>query len=218
VTQTVAFFDMDLTILTRSSGLLYVQYLWRNEDTKRRTVLRAYCYALLYKLGLFDYPSTAAKLAATVSDNSEAQSRVFCQRWFDDLAVHHISEKAVQAIDRHRGQGHVVTIISASTPYVVGPVAAHLGIEDHLCTRLEVRQGKFTGRIVEPPCYGPGKLVWAKRFADQHQASLSEAYFYSDSHSDRDLLTHVGHPVAANPDRHLCQLAKVNGWPIVRFY
>ncbi len=218
MTNAIAFFDMDRTILTDSSGLLYMRYLWRSGGTNRRSMLRAYWYAALYKLGLFDYPVIAAKLASTVSDNNEADSRAFCQRWFDDLAIHYIADGAVARINEHRNQGHLVTIISASTPYVVGPVAAHLGIDEYLCTHLEVKNGKFTGRIIDPPCYGPGKVIWAERHASQHHANLADAYFYSDSYTDRDLLQLVGHPVAVNPDPRLRLLASNNAWPIERFY
>lgn len=218
MTDTIAFFDMDRTILTDSSGLLYVRYLWKSGGASRRNVLRAYWYAGLYKLGLFDYPVIAAKLASTISDNSEAESRAFCQRWFDELAIHYIADGAIAKINEHRSKGHLVTIISASTPYVVGPVAAHLGVEAYLCTHLEVSQGKFTGRIVQPPCFGPGKVVWAERYAREHQTDLSNAYFYSDSYTDRDLLLQVGHPVVVNPDARLRLLANGNGWPVEQFY
>jgi HAD superfamily hydrolase (TIGR01490 family) len=218
VTNTIAFFDMDRTILTDSSGLLYMRYLWKTGGTNRRSMLRAYWYAALYKLGLFDYPVIAAKLASTISDDSEAAGLAFCQRWFEDLAIHYIAAGAVQRIAEHRSQGHLVAIISASTRYIVGPVAAYLGIEEYLCTHLEVRGGRFTGRIIDPPCFGPGKVIWAQRHARQHHADLSDAYFYSDSYTDRDLLELVGHPVAVNPDPRLRLLANNNGWPIERFY
>ncbi len=209
---------MDRTVLTDSSGLLYVRYLRRSGGTSRSSMLRAYWYAALYKLGLFDYPAIAAKLASIISDNSEAESRAFCQRWFDELAIDYIAAGAVQRINEHRLQGHLVTIISASTSYVVGPVAAHLGIDEYLCTHLEVSHGKFTGRIIDPPCFGPGKVIWAQRYARQHDVELADACFYSDSYTDHDLLELVGHPVAVNPDPRLRLLAKSRGWPIERFY
>jgi len=214
----VAYFDMDRTILSDSSGLLYMRYLWRQGDTNRRAMLRAYWYAALYKLGFFDYPAIAAKLASTVSENSEVETRAFCQRWFEEMAVDYIAEKAVQRMNEHRAQGHLVTIISASTPYVVGPVASYLGVEDYLCTRLEVVEGRFTGRIIHPPCYGSGKVYWAEEYAERHGADLTQAYFYTDSHSDRALLERVGHPVAVNPDPRLKALAAHRGWPVEYFY
>ena len=218
MSRIVAYFDMDRTILSDSSGMLYMRYLRRRGDTNRRAMLRAYWYAALYKLGFFNYPAVAAKLASTIAENSEEETRSFCQRWFEEMAVNYIAEKAVQRMSEHRAQGHLVTILSASTPYVVGPVATYLGVEDYRCTRLEVVEGRFTGGIIRPPCYGADKVYWAKEFAERHEADLTQAYFYTDSHSDRTLLERVGHPVVVNPDPRLKALAARRGWPVEHFY
>lgn len=218
MTNVVAFFDMDRTILSDSSGILYMRYLWRHKVLSPAAMVRAYWYAALYKLGALDYPSVAAKLASTAANSAEEETRALCQRWFDEMAVNYITEKAVQKMDRHRVRGHMVTIISASTPYVVGPVAAHLGVAEYLCTRLEVVNGKFTGKVLKPACYGSGKVHWAEEYARRHNADLARAFFYTDSHSDRALLEKVGHPIAVNPDSRLRTLAGQRGWPIEHFY
>jgi len=121
-------------------------------------------------------------------------------------------------MQEHRRQGHLVTLISAATPYVVGPLASHLGIEEYLCTRLEIVDGHFTGQIIEPGCYGPGKVHWAHEYAQRHDAGLAQAYFYTDSCSDRPLLELVGHPVVINPDPRLRTLAAQRSWPVESFY
>jgi len=214
----VAYFDMDRTILRTSSGMLYMRYLWRRGEANRRAMLRAYWYAVLYKLGWFNYPAVAARLASNASTNSEAETQALCQRWFEEMAVHYIAPKAVQRMNEHQAQGHLVTIVSASTPYVVGPVARYLGVEDYLCTRLEVVEGRFTGKILAPACYGPGKMYWAQDYASRHDAELAQAYFYTDSYSDLTLLEAVGHPVAVNPDPRLRALAARRNWPVEYFY
>jgi len=214
----VAYFDMDLTVLRASSGLLYMRYLWRRGQTNWRAMLRSYQYAALYKLGLFNYPAMMAKMASAISQDSEAEMRAFCRRWFEDMVVEYIAPKAVQRMNEHRAQGHLVTIISASTPYAVGPVARYLGIDDFLCTRLEVADGRFTGHIIEPACYGEGKVYWAQEYARRHNAELSQSYFYTDSHSDLTLLEQVGHPIVVNPDPRLKAIAKRRDWPVEYFY
>jgi HAD superfamily hydrolase (TIGR01490 family) len=159
-----------------------------------------------------------AKLFSSVSDDREEEMIAFCQRWFDDMVVNYIAEKAVERMGQHRSRGHLVTIISASTPYAVGPVAAHLSVRDFLCTQVEVRHGRFTGNYVQPACYGEGKVYWAEQYARQHDAGLQQAYFYTDSHSDLALLERVGHPIAVNPDRQLRSVARRRSWPVERFY
>jgi len=218
MTHIVAYFDMDRTILRGSSGILYMRYLWRRGQTDYRSRLLSSWWALQYKLGLLDYPAVAAKLATSMADSREETTRELCQRFFDEMAVGYIADKAVQRMVGHRAQGHLVTVISASTSYVVAPLATYLGVTEYLCTRLEVVDGRFTGKIVEPGCYGPGKVHWARQYAQQHDADLAQAYFYTDSCSDRALLEVVGHPVVVNPDSRLKALAARRGWPVEYFY
>jgi putative phosphoserine phosphatase/1-acylglycerol-3-phosphate O-acyltransferase len=175
----IAYFDMDRTVLRDSSGMLYMRYLWRRGETDWRSMLLSSWYAAQYKLGLLNFPLVLAKLAASVADSSEEATRELCQRFFDEMMVNYVAPRAVQRINEHRNQGHRVTLISASTPYVVGPLASHLGIEEYLCTRLEIVDGHFTGKIIEPGCYGPGKVHWAREYAQRHNADLTQAYFYT---------------------------------------
>ena len=103
----VAYFDMDLTVLRASSGLLYMRYLWRQGQTNWRAMLRSYQYAALYKLGLFNYPAMMAKMASAISQDSEAEMRAFCQRWFEDMVVEYIAPKAVQRMNEHLSLIHI---------------------------------------------------------------------------------------------------------------
>jgi phosphoserine phosphatase len=72
--------------------------------------------------------------------------------------------------------------------------------------------------VVDPVCYGKGKVVWAERFASQFDVDLASSYCYTDSISDLPLLERVAHPVAVNPDRKLKRLARQRGWATLRFY
>lgn len=218
MTQTIAFFDMDRTVLRDSSGMLYMRYLWSRGEVGRVAMLRSYWYAALYRVGFLNYPAVAARLTEITAKANEAETTTFCQRFFDEMMVQYVAEKAVQCLNEHRAQGHVVTLISASTPYVVAPVAHYLGIDDYLCTHLEVIGGRLTGSILLPACYGPDKVFWAQDFLRRHDGDLAQAYFYTDSYSDLPLLLCVGHPVAVNPDPRLGAHATREGWPIEMFY
>jgi putative phosphoserine phosphatase/1-acylglycerol-3-phosphate O-acyltransferase len=111
-------------------------------------------------------------------------------------------------IDAHQARGHTVAIISSATPYQVEPAAADLGIENVLCTLLEVEDGVFTGNVVRPTCFGQGKVDAAEVLAESVGADLKESFFYSDSTDDQLLLERVGHPVALNPSDKLRAVAR----------
>ena len=99
----------------------------------------------------------------------------------------------------------------------LAPLARRLGIEHMLYTRLEVEDGRFTGRVVEPICFEEGKIYWIREFIEEHGVDLAKSFFYTDSVTDMPLLDMVGHPVVVNPDPLLYRRALRRRWP-VRFF
>jgi len=214
-----AFFDMDNTVLCDSSGRLYLQYLRRKGLLAWPRWLAITWQVGLYMIGLTSFPQLMARLMTQVAGADEAEAWRISVAWFDEMLRDYINPAARERISWHREQGHRVAIVSASTPYAVSPVAHELGLGDnYLATRLEVISGRFTGRVIEPPCYGAGKVALAHAYSMQHNLDLAASYFYTDSHHDLPLLESVGHPVAVNPNRKLERIASERSWPTERFY
>jgi HAD superfamily hydrolase (TIGR01490 family) len=213
-----AFFDVDYTVLNASSSVMYVQYMRRHGRLGYRDMLRIGWYVLLYRTAIVDFGRVIAQVAGAAAGESAAETRAFCDRWFREMVVHRVSEDARRRIAHHRAQGHRPVLLSAATQYVNRPLAEHLGLGgDFLCTRLETRDGVLTGRLIEPACYGAGKLHWARQFAAEQGIDLAASYFYTDSYSDLPVLRAVGHPVAVNADARLRRHAQRAGWPVLTF-
>ncbi len=217
MSRIVAFFDMDHTVLAASSGVLYLRYLLRHGQVGLPVLLRSLGNAILYRVGLLDYPSVMARLSKDSSGLGVSDLVDLCEHWFRESAVHHISATATERIAYHRDKGHLVVMLSAATPYLVAPVAHYVGCDEYLCTQLEVVDGKLSGNIVPPDCFGLNKVHWAQDCLAKNSGDLAATYFYSDSYSDLPLLELVGHPVAVNPDPRLRRVARARGWPIEAF-
>jgi putative phosphoserine phosphatase/1-acylglycerol-3-phosphate O-acyltransferase len=97
------------------------------------------------------------------------------------------------------------------------PAARDLGIEHVKCSNLEIIDGKFTGSVVKPTCYGMGKVDAAEQLAEQCDVDISQSYFYSDSDEDIQLLEFVGNPRPLNPNKRLRRIASGRGWPVQDF-
>jgi HAD superfamily hydrolase (TIGR01490 family) len=217
--QVAALFDMDKTLLDTSSGQLYARYLYRIGQMGRRELVRVIWWGMLSWLGVLDMRELIPRLLVDVAGDDEPNMRLLCDRWFAEDVIPHVTERGRQRVIEHQAQGDVVAIVSASTQYAVGPLAAHLGIPgQYVCTHLESKDGRLTGQVVPPVCFGPGKVVWAERFAAEQGIDLSASFFYTDSISDLALLERVAHPVAVNPDPRLRRMARRQGWPIEKFY
>jgi len=209
-----AFFDMDRTILNDSSGRLYLRYLMQTGRIRAREWLRISWWFLWYALGFMDFPRAMTRMLMMSSGQEEEPLREETDAWFEEWVAPHVAEAAVQRIEEHRAQGHRLVVLSAATVYVVRPLAERLNIPDYLCTHLEVKDGRFTGRLMEPVCYGPGKVLLAEQFAARHHLDLGQSYFYSDGYEDLPMLERVRYPVVVNPDRRLRRLAERRGWPV----
>ena len=219
MSRVAALFDLDKTLLDTNSGQLYGRYLYRHGQMGRRELARVVWWGLLSRLGMLDMQGLIPRLLAEAAGDDEREMRLMCDRWFAEDVMPHLTTGGQQRVAEHQAQGHVMAIVSASTQYVVGPMAAYLGFPgQYVCTHLESEDGHLTGKVVPPVCYGPGKVVWAERFAAEHDVDLSASYFYTDSISDQPLLERVGYPVAVNPDPRLRRLARQRGWPVDKFY
>jgi HAD superfamily hydrolase (TIGR01490 family) len=219
MSRVAALFDLDHTLLDTSSGQLYARYLYRQGKMGRGELARVAWWGILSNLGLLDMRDLIPRLLYSAAGDDEREMRLLCDRWFAEDVVPHVTERGRQRVADHEAQGHVVALVSASTQYVVEPMAAYLGIpEQFVCTHLVSKDGHLTGEVVPPVCYGEGKVVWAERFAAEHKVDLAASYFYTDSISDLPLLERVGQPVAVNPDPRLKRMASKRGWPVEMFY
>ena len=209
-----AFFDMDRTLIRANTGSLYIKWLRARGEISRLRMLQAMAWIAQYKLSVLDMETVTAKVTLTIAGQRESEMIEKCMEFFRQHVEHDVAPKGLEALDAHRRDGHVVAILSSSTPYVTEPLARHLGIEHVLCTRLTIRDGLFDGTHVKPACYGSGKVHWAEAFAREHDVDLSRSFFYTDSYSDLPMLERVGVQRVVNPDTRLARHARKVGWTV----
>ena len=212
-----AFFDMDKTLIAENSGSLYMRYRYQRGEISGVDLLKGLGAYLQYKLGILDIRNWTKNMMVQFRGRSEQELEAEANRWFDEMVVDTIYPEAEAVVREHEAAGHVVAIVSGATKFVVRPLARRLSIPHFVFTRLEVENGCFTGRVIEPICFEEGKIYWLQQFIDEHGIDLAKSYFYTDSITDLPLLDLVGHPIAANPDPLLYRAAVRRHWP-VRFF
>ena len=211
-----AFFDIDGTLISKNSGPLYMRFLRQRGEIRRRDAARTIYLFLKYKLGFLDIERAAASSSGWIRGRSEEAVAAHCRVWYRDMVRQYLQPAMVRRVREHRDAGHVVAILSSSTPYLATPLAEELGIEHMLVSRLVIENGRFTGDVHRPICYGAGKIHWARRFADQHGIDLGASWFYTDSVTDLPMLEIVGHPEIVNPDPRLRREARRRGWNVMQ--
>lgn len=211
--SSAAFFDLDRTLLMINSASAWVRYERRHKRVSRRVLVEGLAWLAGYELGFVPMDYALARAVSTLKGIPEREMAERVERWYREEVAMHVAPLAREALRAHREKGEALVLLTSSSPYISRPVVEELGMDDFLCSRFEVVDGVFTGAPVLPFCYGGGKVVLAKAWAEQRGIRLEDCAFYTDSHSDVPMLEAVGRPVVVNPDVRLRRLATKRGWP-----
>lgn len=214
-----AFFDLDKTIIAGSSALAFSRPFRRQGLISRRAALRsAYTQLLLVASGAdaATMDVLRQRISALCTGWEVAKVRDIVAETLHEIVVPLVYAEAAELLAEHRAAGDEVVVLSASGAEVVEPIAALVGADHAICTRMAVRDGRYTGEI-EYYCYGEQKAEAARQIAAARGYLLADCRAYSDSVTDLPLLEAVGHPTAVNPDRALRREALARGWPVLTF-
>jgi HAD superfamily hydrolase (TIGR01490 family) len=220
VGRPAAFFDLDKTIIAKSSTLAFGRPFYQSGLLNRRAVLRSAYAQFVFALAGADEDQMDRMrdyITAMCTGWDVAQIREIVNETLHDIIDPIVYDEAVERIQQHKSAGQDVVIVSSSGEEVVGPIGAMVGADYVLATRMVVSDdGKYTGEI-ERYVYGPEKAEAVRELAAERGYDLAASYAYSDSITDLPLLEEVGHPTAVNPDRALRKIAVERGWPILTF-
>ncbi|MGJ9423139.1 HAD family hydrolase [Aeromicrobium sp. CF3.5] len=217
--QSAAFFDLDKTIIARSSTLAFSKPFFHGGLLTRRAVLRSAYANFMFAISGADHDQLEkmrAYLTQMIAGWEVQTVRQVVSETLHTIIEPLVFDEAVQLIRQHQAAGLDVVIVSASGSEVVEPVGAMLGVDHVIATRLAEIDGRYTGEV-DFYAYGPHKATAMRALAAERGYDLSTSYAYSDSETDAPMLEAVGHPFAVNPDKTLRALATENDWPILTF-
>ena len=212
-----AFFDVDGTLIAGFSAVAFLRDRLFSGRMTPRDVVDTVLNGLRFQLGRVGFSGLIAATAAWLRDVPEQELEELAERIFARAIAAAIYPESRGLVQAHRRRGHTLALVSSATRYQIEPLARELAIPHVLCTKLEVENGRLTGRHVWPTCYGGGKALAARALAREHGIQLRQSYFYTDSDEDLPLLEIVGRARPTNPNRRLAAIAVRRGWPVHRF-
>jgi HAD superfamily hydrolase (TIGR01490 family) len=214
-----AFFDLDKTVISRSSSLALTRPLYRAGFVTRSQLLRgAYAQMVYLLLGADEKRMDRAKegMLALSKGWDREELEALIREVLEQVVDPYIYQEALDLMALHRALGRRVYIVSSSPEEIVRPLAERLGVRDVLATRARLVDGRYTGEL-EFYCYAEGKAVAIEEAAEREGIDLAASYAYSDSLTDLPMLEVIGNPVAVNPDRDLRKVADERGWQVRDF-
>ena len=203
--RTAAFFDLDKTVIAKSSTLAFSKPFFDQGLINRQAVLKSTYAQFLFLMSGADHEQM---------DRMRSYITTMCTGWnveqvksivgetLHDIVDPLVFAEAANLIADHKLCGRDVVVVSASGEEIVAPIARALGATHAMATRMVVEDGKYTGEVAFY-CYGEGKVEAIRELAAREGYALEHCYAYSDSITDLPMLEAVGHPTVVNPDRAL---------------
>jgi HAD superfamily hydrolase (TIGR01490 family) len=219
VTRAAAFFDLDKTVIAKSSALAFGRPFFHGGLINRRAVLKTAYAQFVFSLAGADaqlMERLRAQLTTMVTGWDVATVHEIVRETLHEIVDPLVYAEAADLIEEHRAQGREIVIVSSSGAEMVEPIGEMLGVDRVVATRMVTADGRYTGEI-DFYAYGANKAAAMAELAAEGGYDLADCWAYSDSHTDLPMLSAVGHPTAVNPDRALRKAALERGWPVLQF-
>ena len=214
-----AFFDLDRTLLRRSSALALAGSFRERGLISRRQLLHAAAWQLLFVARGASHEAVrrgAEDGLRILAGYRPEELREIVAEAMEPVLRPLVYAEPLRLVERHRERGERVYVVSATLQEIVEAIADDLGFDGALGTICEVRDGRYTGRALRA-LHAEAKADCVRAVAESEGLDLSACTAYSDSRTDLPFLEVVGHPVAVNPDRELRRVARERGWPVLEF-
>ncbi|MBQ2953332.1 MAG: HAD-IB family hydrolase [Clostridia bacterium] len=210
------FTDFDDTLARGDSILPYLLYCVRRGLAPRVQLLKAAFAFLRWKLqpatGRAAKETSLSFIAGHTVDEMDAIARDF----FRDVQSSRFFREGVAEMQRMRDEGCRIVVVSASSDVYMRVLPEFMPVDDVICTRCEVADGKYTGKVGKN-CKGEEKVARISAWLQQQNLSIDKnaSAGYGDSPSDAPMLLLTGTPVLVNPKKKL--RARISGGRIARW-
>ncbi len=215
----LALFDLDDTLLSGSSDLLWAVFL---RDRKLladpvQHMRRQHAFMRDYEAGRMDVECYLTLQLEFLRGRTPEECESLRAAFIAERIRPRLRSAGLKLVNAHRRRGHHLLLITSTNSFITRPIADCFRIETLIAPEPELRDGCYTGRVSGIPAFREGKV---QRLRDwlagcRREERLQDSWFYSDSHNDLPLLNEVRRPVAVNPDPLLLQTARRRGWRLL---
>jgi len=219
VTRAAAFFDLDKTVIAKSSTLAFGRPFFQGGLINRRAVLKGAYAQFVFSLAGADADQMErmrSQITAMTTGWDVGVVHDIVRETLHDIVDPLVYAEAADLIEAHQAAGREIVIVSSSGAEMVEPIGEMLGVDRVVATRMVTVDGKYTGEV-DFYAYGENKAAAMREVAAEKGWDLADCFAYSDSITDLPMLEAVGHPTVVNPDRGLRKAAADRGWPVLEF-
>lgn len=213
----IFFFDMDHTLINHDCDVSWKQFVVKHGLAPESDLAEADRYFDDYNAGTLDVEEFYGFQFREFVGRTEPEMLELSNLHFREFVEPHIYAEGRRLVGSLLRQGSPVAILTSTNSIVARPIAEALGISEVLGTTLELRDGRFTGRITGLYGAREGKVAIAREWAARHGVTLADFAYYGDSVNDVQILEAVGFPNTVNPSGELRRIAEERNWPILNW-
>ena len=210
-------FDLDNTLLAGDSDRNWGIFLAEQKVVKSSYLDESEKFYNNYYDGSLDIDGFLSFCLRPLIENDMSYLLELRKQFIEDKIKPIITEPGREIINRAIGDGKTVIIATATNDFVTRPIADLFNVRTLIATEFEVINQKFTGKVLNTPCFREGKVSKVKKWVDDNNFDLSKASFYSDSFNDLPLLEKVRNPVIVDGDDKLLDIGKNRNWDCISF-
>ena len=210
-------FDMDETLIDSDCDVTWKEFLVAEKIAPQEALREADRFAEEYARGCMDQDEFNAFQLREIAGLVPSELAELARRHFEVMVRPRIRPAAERFVGAVRKSGEMHIILSSTNRYLVAPVAEYFGIAEFYGTDLEMRSGRFTGKIAGDYLAGEGKVRFMHAFCAAHGLAPADVAAYGDSINDAPLLRAVGLPTAISPSAALRAVADENKWRILEW-
>ena len=210
-------FDLDNTLLAGDSDRNWGIFLAEQKVVKSSYLDESEKFYNNYYDGSLDIDGFLSFCLKPLIENDMSYLLALRKQFIKDKIKPIITEPGREIINQAIEDGKTVIIATATNDFVTRPIADLFNVRTLIATEFEVINQKFTGKVLNTPCFREGKVSKVKKWVDDNNFDLSKASFYSDSFNDLPLLEKVRNPVIVDGDDKLLEIGKNRNWDCISF-
>ncbi len=212
----IAFLDFDGTLIKGQSQKYLIGYFFNKNIIGFFRYFVVLVWFIFFKF--LNLKDTRNILEFAVSGIS-GRDRNFISKLFDDFFYNEckdlIYKRSGELVKFLKQKDFHVVLFSSAVDGLVERASFFLGCDEYISTKLEIKEGLYTGRIDGDVLYGDVKVKTFLDYINKHQINSDRVYAFADHFSDLNLLLKVGHPIPTNPSPKLWKYANKKNWPML---
>ena len=214
--QKIAILDFDGTLIDGQSQKLLVNFLFKKGFIKIHRYIIIMIWFFLFKLEITRNIKPVLEFAIySIKDKNKLEMDFFFDSFFEDICKPLIYINSIELVKLLRENGYYIILVSTAIDQIIYRVKDFLKIDHVICTRLEIINDIFSGKIIGEPIFDKIKVVEIKSIIDSESVNKGNILIFADHYTDIDLLNIGSKSFVVNPSRKLLKCAKTKKWSVL---